>query len=449
MIGDNILVGGYSVITAKGSSIPSVDERKLPKENNIDRLNNAVEWALWGSNNNLPLEIIDAIQKDEVIFQSNEFNKASHYGNGLNYYKEIRTKGGMEKDYTSIAEVDDWIEENNANALFLEFIEDYESLGNRVPAMILNRGRNYIARMERKQASWCRWKKQNPDTRKIETLLYNSDWRYMNKEWIQEIPVLNVFDPINDLLARAEKGKAPEFIYRTKCFTSNRYYYDLANVEVLINSGNLEMIDMLKAAYKSLTKNSLGVAWHIEPTEDYCKRRVSASDLNKWETDAAFRTTILNAIKKEVDDWLTGPENQGKSLLVPKFRNPRTGEFESGITITQLDDKIKQDKWLPNMQQYHAENYRAMGVDPSNTGISNKNDGMNSGSEKKNAFFNQKATLGIDRIHTLMPFQFVARFNQWTKKYKGFKWEVIDEYPHLDITPNSNKSTQKPTNTSE
>jgi hypothetical protein len=436
----NHLVGGYSIIEIKAGPNTDVEEKKLPKESQIERQSLTQKWASWGDDNLLPNRIIEAVQKDEVVFQSNEFNKASHYGSGLNYYIEERTKDGIIKNYSAIPEVDEWIEENDANALFLEMIEDYETVGNWFASIVLNKGRTKAARLLRKQATWCRWAKQDTITRLVDTMYYNSDWAQNAQEYIQEFKVLNHFSPIKHLEQLAASGSGNEFIYRTKTFTANRFYYDLANVEVLINSGNLEMKDLLKAAYKSLTKNSLGVAFHIEVTEEYCKRRVNAADMKKWETDATFRTEILAAIKKEVDEWLTGPANQGKTLLTMKFMNNRTQQYESGVTVTALDDKVKQDKWLPSMQQYHAETYNAMGVDPSNTGISNKNDGMNSGSEKKNAFFNNKATLGIDRLNTLMPFQFVARFNGWTKNYKGFKWEVMDEYPHLDIAPNSNKT---------
>lgn len=435
------LVGGFSIIELKASANLDVEVSKLPKESKVERYNMVQKWAEWGDDNLLPIRIITAVQKDEVVFQSNEFNKASHFGSGLNYYIEERTKEGIIKNYQSIPEVDDWIEENDANALFLEMVEDYETLGNWFASIVLNKGRNKAARLLRKQAAWCRWARQDDKTRLVDTLYYNANWEFTSDADLIPYKVLNHFDPIKHLKTLAENGTVNEFIYRTKTFTANRYYYDLANVEVLINSGNLEMKDLLKAAYKSLTKNSLGVAYHIEVTEEYCKRRVSANDLTKWETDATFRTGILKEIKEEVDKWLTGPANQGKTLLTMKFINKQKMVYESGVTITALDDKVKQDKWLPSMQQYHAETYNAMGVDPSNTGISNKTDGMNSGSEKKNAFFNNKATLGIDRLNTLMPFQFIARFNEWTTKYKGFKWEVVDEYPHLDIAPNSNKKT--------
>jgi hypothetical protein len=34
--------------------------------------------------------------------------------------------------------------------------------------------------------------------------------------------------------------------------------------------------------------------------------------------------------------------------------------------------------------------------------------------------------MGIDRLNTLNPFFFVAKFNGWTKKYPGFTWAVED-----------------------
>lgn len=436
-----VLAGGYSIIELKGSALTDVNRKKVKQDNQIDRYNGAYKWASWGDDNQLPARIVEAIEKDEVVFQSNEFNISSHYGAGINYYKEERKPEGIIKNYTAIPEVDEWIEENDANAVFLKFVHNYETLGNKMASVVLNRGKSKIARLLAKEMAWCRWGKQNTNNyNKVDKLYVNSNWQQNLETFIQEFTVLNDFDPVSDLQSRLS-GAESEFILRSKPFTTNRYYYDLANVEVLINSGNLEMKDLLKAAYKSLLKNQLGVAYHIEVTEEYAKRRVSAKDMTKWDSDAEFRKEILTAIKKEVDDWLSGPDNQGKTLLTMKFLNKQKMTYESGVTITPLDDKVKQDKWLPSMQQYHTETYNAMGVDPSNTGIANKNDGMNSGSEKKNAFFNQKATLGVDRLNTLAPFGFVARFNGWTKKYPGFKWEVLDEYPHLEMTPNSNKPT--------
>lgn len=438
----DIITSGISVMTVEGSL--TVDPKRIPKENLVERLNGNTAWAGWGEDNLLPKRILHEIERDTVIFQSTQFNIASHYGFGLNYYREIRTKDGIEKDYTEIPEVADWIEENDASSVFCELVNDYERLGNRIVSCVLDLGRNKIARLLRKDMSWSRWGKQSQTSKRVEKLYVNSDWEGdANNKYGSEFNVLDVFDPIKHLEQLAAKeSTGNEFVLRSKMFTTGRYYYEFANPEVIINSGNIEMKDKLKAAYKSLLDNSLGVAYHIHVTEEYCLKQIKSSEESKWKSDPEFRASVQKKIKDKIDKWLTGPANQGKSILTVSYRNDK-GELEDGVSITTLDDKIKQDKWLPSMQQYHAESYNAMEVDPSNTGISNKNDGMNSGSEKKNAFFNQKATLGVDRLYTLAPFYTVAKYNGWTKNYRGFKWEVMDEFPHLQ--PDNSKQTKPAT----
>lgn len=435
----DIVVGEFSVLTVLGAA-PIV--AAPAKEVVVEQLPNTLPYALWGDDNLAPIHMLKNIEKDTVIFQSSQFNIASHYGSGLDYVREIRTKNGIELDYTSIPEIDDFIEANDLNAVFCETVHDYEKIGNRIVSFLPNKKRDLIARVIRKDAAWGRWEIQDKASRKVKQLYYNADWeRDFNNKNGDKFPVLDVFDPIGDLTKRIKTGN--EFVFRNKVFTSNRYYYELANVEVIMNSGNIEMKDKLKAAYKALIDNSLGIAYHIKVTDEYCKKQIAKADEAKWESDPAFRYDVQKKIKEKIDKFLTGVQSQGKSILSVKYRNGK-GELEDGIEIVTLDNSIKADKWLPSMQQYHAESYNAMEVDPSNTGISNKNDGMNSGSEKKNAFFNNKATLDIDRLYTLMPFYFVAKFNKWTEKYPGFKWRVIDNYPLVqsaDLKPTTDKPT--------
>lgn len=434
-----IIASGNSIIALAGDASIEVNPKSLPRETKVEKFMTAWPWVMWGDDNLLPNKILHEIEKDEVVFRSNEFNKATHYGLGLTYYQGKRVKDGIEKDYSSIPEVDDWIEANNVNRLFLELIEDYESLGNPISSMVLSKDRSKIALMLRKQASWSRWEKQDPDTRKVSKLYYNADWEVYRPSDNVIYDVLDINFPIDDLKGR---NSGFEFIYRQKPIAAKRYYYDMANVEVLINSGNFEMRDLVRGFYKSRLKNGLGAAYEIVVTSEYLKSRVKAEDREKLGTDPNFTRGVLKGIKDEVDKWLSGSDNQGKTLIHTAFKENMKGGYEyvPGITIKKIDTKLEVDGILKSVQQITAQNFLAMGVDPSNIGLSNQTDGMNSGSEKKNAFYNTVATMGIDRLNTLNPFFFVAKFNGWTKKYPGFTWAVEDT---PEITHgNTNKTAQ-------
>lgn len=389
----------------------------------VEKIQNGKEYAIWGTNNNLPMEILEHIASDEVVFRANEFNKATHFGQGLTYYREKRIKTGIEKDYSAIAEVDDWMELNDIQRLYAELVEDYESLGNIFTGMVLSKDKTKIARVLRKQATWSRLSVQDRSTRLVNKLFYNADWANLKEDETVEYDVLNIFDPIADL---SQRSRAQEYIYRLKPITANRHYYDLSSVEVLINSGNFEDKKSAKQAIRALTKNQLGAIWHIEMTEQYLTWKIGEKEYERLKADPKAKETAVKKVKDEIDKWLSGPENQGKTLLTVKFFAKETRTMETGVVITALANKIKQGDWIPSMQQFQADTYTAMGVDPSTIGISNQKDGMNSGSEKKNAFTNTQATLAIERINTLAPLYFASRFNGYTKKYPGFKWAVMD-----------------------
>jgi hypothetical protein len=420
-----IIAGGHSVIEVTGLAA-EVDQKKFPKETIVEKIASTIPYVYWGDDNLLPIRISKNIEKDEVVFRSNEFNKATHLGLGLNYGIEQKTPEGIVRTYQNISEIEDWMEANQAQRLALELIEDYETLGNVIPGMVLSKNRQEIARMVRKQATWSRWAKQDPTSRIVKKMHYNADWESYKSADDVIIDVLDVNFPIEDL---QERSSGFEFIYRQKPISANRFYYDFANVEVLMNSDNFAIRDMLKGFYKSRLKNGLGAAFHIKVTEKYLTTRVKAEDITKLNTDPSFRRTILNEIKSEVDKWLAGPDNGGKIVISTLFKEQmKTGyEYVDGIRIEKIDTSLQVDGWLPSIQQIQAQSFLAMGVDPSTIGLSNAKDGMNSGSEKKNAFYNTQATLHIDRLNTLAPFFFVARFNGWTKKYPGLKFFFEDQ----------------------
>ena len=426
------LTGDQSILVLS-DQLPSGVEKE-PKQ---DLITNGRPFSFWGSNNLLPDSILEEIGKDEVVFRANEFNKATHFGLGLSYCQEQRTKTGIEYDYSAIPEVDDWMEENEAQRLYLELIDDYESLGNIFTGVVLTKNKERIARLLRKEAKWCRWQLRDPITKTVNQMYYNAHWEMYRPDDDILYDVLSVFDPVYDLQSRKS---AKEYIYRLKPIAAGRFYYDMASVEVLMNSGNLELKQLSKDAYKALLKNQLGALWHIEITERYLQWRVGEDQYEKMKSLPAEKLKAVTAIKAEIDKWLSGPENKGKTLLTMRYMDNTTQKLESGVIVTPLASKVKQGDWIPSMQQFQAETFYAMGVDPSTIGISNQSDGMNSGSEKKNAFYNTQATLFTERINTLTPFYFAARFNGWTKKYKGFKWHVIDT-PVIPMASTSNQNS--------
>lgn len=413
------------VMTVKGVDITDPIKTKAEVQQSDSN-----PYASWGTNNDQPTKILAEIEKNEVVFRANEFNKATHMGNGLIYYKPIIENGVKRVELIQDPEIDDWMEANNINYVMKSIIENYENCGNIFPEFVMSKDRRKIARIQSKDAAWSRWGKQNNDGF-VDKHFYTSDWQNPKKENWAETYVLNSFLPMEDLI----QNKELNVIYRIPPIQTNRFYYDSASVEVLMNSGTLELMNLNAQALKSLMKNQMGAYWHVEITSDYFKWKYGDNEWAKIEANKAKRDGAMKQIRTEIEAYLTGPDSKGKIIITGCMYDRNTGKKIPGITFTSLENKIKQGDWIPELQQYIANIFYGMGVDPSTIGVGNQGNTMNSGSEKKSAFWNTQATLFNERLITLMPINFISRYNGWFQKGIRFGYADVDTSQPLSENP--------------
>lgn len=386
-------------------------------------------YAKWGDNNDKPNLILAEIEKNEVVYRANEFNKATHIGKGLTYFKPVIENGQRRIEFLIDQEIEDWMEANNIQYVMKHLVEQYENVGNTFPELILSKDRRKIARLLSKDASWSRWGKQNPSSGLVDKHFYTSDWANAKKENWSETVVLNSTFPLEDLMANT---KDFNFIYRIPPIQTNRFYYDMASVEILMNSGTLELMNLNAQALKAMMKNQMGAYWHVEITEDYFNWKYGAAEWQKIKASKTKRDKAYSEIREEIEKYLTGPDSKGKIIITGCMFDRNTGKKIPGISFTQLEHKIKQGEWIPELQQYIANIFYGMGVDPATIGVGNQERTMNSGSEKKSAFWNTQATLFNERLITLMPINFISRVNGWYAK--GIRFGYIDEDTNVPIS---------------
>ncbi|MFA6261089.1 MAG: hypothetical protein WC760_06455 [Bacteroidia bacterium] len=409
------------LIAGKQSLLSIADSKGIKKEPVAPTATDSADYAVWGTDNTLPAEIITQLGKNEIAFRACEFNKSVHLGAGIVYYKEVVKDGQPFAQYFKDSEIDDWFLENEVNEwLFKAFVEDYETLGNIFPEHILSNDRKKIVRLMRHDASWCRWGKQDSSSREIKKLFINSDWEADRKSDRTEVEVLNSRFPLMDLQSK----KGFNYIQRIRPVSNGRYYYELANVEVLINSETLAIAADLKTTLKAILKNQILPMWHIEITEDYLQFRFGKKEFEKIQNDAKRYADALTEVKNEIDEYLAGAANAGKTITSSVMYD-RQGKKIPGVEITPLKNQLEKGAWIPDQEFYANSIYQGMGVDASSVGgFSNQNRTMNSGSEKKNSFQISSATFMADQMITLAPLVFVARYNEWFKRHPGLKFAV-------------------------
>ena len=428
----DIMVGNLSVLSM-GKDKPS-----KPSDVRVERTTAVEPYVSWGDDNQLPQRVMTELSKNEILFRANEFNKSIHGGAGVEFYKEVRDKSGKYIEYFEDNEIQDFFLENEINeGLHKAFVEDYENIGNIAPEHILSNDRKKIARIFRHDMSWCRWEKQDKAKREILNLYINSDWESYKKEESVIVPVLDSRFPLMDLQTRT---RGSNFIQRIRPITTGRYYFEMCNCEVLITSETLAIAADLKRTLRAILKNQATLKWHIEITTDYLEFKYGKTAFAKMQDDPGAYTAAMEAAKKDIDDYLAGPENAAKTILTGCYYDNRTGNKIPHVLITSLKNQLEKGAWIPDQEFAANAIYQGMGVDASSVGgFSNQNRTMNSGSEKKNSYEISSATFYGDQQITLAPLVLAARYNGWFAKYPNLKFAVAptpaDTVKSIDVTP--------------
>jgi hypothetical protein len=136
-----------------------------------------------------------------------------------------------------------------------------------------------------------------------------------------------------------------------------------------------------------------------------------------------------------IDQNLTGSGNAGKSIQSMKIWDADSKTSVSAITITPIDNKLKEGIYLPEAEAANSEILFAFGVDPSliGAGIPGGKLGAGSGSDKSAAFNILQALYKTNQETSLDPINFVRDYNGWDRTiypiYERTMLTTLDKNP--------------------
>ena len=114
---------------------------------------NGMAYVNFGSDNQLPFEIIKMIGVDEVMSQNKLFNVITCYGAGLKYM-DVDTR-----QPTTHPEIKSWMRRNSLPVFQLEQATDMKYFFFCVSVIILSQDGQRINRLVHKEACYCRFEK--------------------------------------------------------------------------------------------------------------------------------------------------------------------------------------------------------------------------------------------------------------------------------------------------
>lgn len=377
--------------------------------------------ASWGKNNDYPQQVIKEVKKNGTAISALRFSRKAHYGNGLVLMKnEVSENGKKDPKVVPISElavINEFFRKSQMSRFWKETITDLEWFSIAFPEYILSNNFATINRVKRQKTAWCRFEMMNEDSGLIEHVYVSEKFGKggsvdVESDFVEKIPLIDSYWSADEVREYCKLNKITKFIRPVFYPLLDEAYYPESEWHAVIKSGWLDVANSVPALKKALFANQMTIKFLIEIDEQYYQN-VYAEEWAKMKVDE--RKRIRQDLVDSINSGLVGNDKAGKSIQAMKYTNAK-GEQVSAITITAIDDKLKDGVYLPEAAAANSETLVAIGVDApliGGAGIPGGKLGAGSGSDKREAFLIHQALCKTNRETTLEIFEFVQDYNAW------------------------------------
>lgn len=417
------LPGSKALVTTKSGADATKVQSVVPQDYS------ATEYSPWGDDNLFPQNVLNDLEMNSIALRALDKRKTVHFGRGVIAYRESKDAAGQdERKMVEDTEVVEFFRINRLNLIWIDLIQSLEIFANGWIEFILNKGKDRINRVYVKDPAYCRLAKMVAPSYRIPKLFYSAQWDLnptKNPGILVEIPM---YDP---LLFNGSTYKDPNFIYPVFYRSFNKSYYHTAVWNGIRTSGWMDIANKVPRLKTAIMKNQMTIKYHIEVPDDYFNQRFPSPNFTKEEREAKKKEVL-----EEMDKFLSDVENSGKSFATFAFFNKYKNEYQCGWKFNVIDNKLKDDAYLPDSQAANSEILFAIGVDPCliGAGIPGGALGAGSGSDKREAFWMLNAEMGVYRQISLEPLYFIRDFNGWDPTIR-FDYVTVDTSQTQDQHP--------------
>jgi len=401
----------------------------------------------FGDDNDLPEKILEAAGKNPIVTACLEHKNAVTYGQGVKYGYLDETSNFIEKNDN--LEINSFFENNDINGVLAEMITDAHTFKQANVEIILNQeapASRKVIGVQHLESVFSRWETANPDTGIIENLIYSTSWEEgVKEENSSVIPVLNAKNPYLDLArkigrepdiaGKSKDEKRYKYVIPIKLPSLGRKYYPLPSWYSIIESGWLDFANAIPTFKKAMMNNAMSVVYHVEINANYLPRIFSEEQI----TDPKLKQARKVKLYQDIDKFLKGEKNAGKSLKSQIKYSPDGKTEERDIKITVIDRKIG-GEYLEDSQESSAMIYTAMNVNPSLIGVIPGKTASLSGSDKRELLRIEQTLQSAMRDRLLSFLYVIKKINKWDEK-------VVFRIPDMILTTlDSGREVQKITN---
>lgn len=437
-VGDSLIAsydGTYTFGQKIGSGGPlaakKADMSTPPIPNWTD---NGYRWAYWGDNDLLPTEMRQKVEAVPIAGAVLAKKISMMEGNGLVYFKTADLAKGMKVERAYDPRVEMWLEDNRIETeWFPAQCADYCLPFNCFSELILTKSRKEVAGLYHISAEHARLSKANTRNM-VDWLIYSYHFPFATADADTNrvaMPLYKWYDRQRFL----DGLTGPKFGWHTRFPTPGMIYYARAWwLGLFKKDGWLDVSSQVPRIVSAMQKNQISLKYQILIPEMYFVIR----NPNWHSFTADERAKLINDKVAEINTFLAGVENSGKSIVNLFKENEVSGQAYGKIEIIAIDDKAKSGTWVPDSYAADAQIVQGFGMDPSQIGLAPEGGkmGAGSGSDKREGY-NLLITLNTpDQRRVLEPLNWISKYNGWGVTF------MVDHTMHT--TTNDQESGLKP-----
>lgn len=421
-----VLTGGKGIVVLDSSDI-ATDQNVNPIAIKVEGHEKEIEFIPRGRNNNLPFKIMDKVAKNVTVSTNIEFKSKVACGDSLLVYKKYRDEAGEIKKEEVLPEecpeIFDFLEDNNYNFIRHELANDLTIFYDGYLEYIFNADTDAnnlkIVQIKAKESCCSRISKIDKDAGKSKWHGYSAEWDKGMPEDLIVTPLLDRQTPLRDLKIRMgiapnsegknEVAKERQFIHNLRLPTPGRFYYSRPYWWSVFISGWYDFSSSIPVFKKSLLKNQMAIKYEVLINVTFWEKLYAAEKLTTDEKKKERKMLFL----KDINDFLAGEENAGKSFVSHFTYDRIKGVEEKDIIIKPIDSAIKGGEYIEDSEEVSNTLCYAQGVHPSIIGAAPGKGKSINGTEARELFIIQQSMSKIVQDATLEPLYVVKRINKW------------------------------------
>lgn len=386
--------------------------------------NKDVEFVLWGNDNKLPVTILEKVHNNITVASNIDFNARFSYGDGLMVVKKVKVDGKITIEEllpSEAPEVFTFLEHNNINRIFQESGNDLVTFSDGYIELIIDSNdKSKIVMIRHKEAAFSRLSLQNEKTGKIDYHGYSSKWGGSQADDVVITPFLDRDAPLYDLKKRLgilpdEKTGKPKkvtdkrFVLSIGLPVPGRFYYNKPYWWSIFTSGWYDYACALPKFKQSLIENKMKILWEVKINEAFWDKLYKSEGITDKKKQATRKTEFL----QEMDNFLAGKENAGKSFVSHFKYDLQKGYEMNDIIIKPLESKHDGGEYNDDVEEASNIISYAMAVHPSLQGATPGKGKSINGTEARELFIIKQAMTKPLRDALLSILYICKSINRW------------------------------------